>query len=104
MKITRENIVNHFIEYELNMIGKTIEDVKDDKFWYSNNHVTTEQFLEFKKYAVALLKKTFKCNKAKAESTFNWYNLNWGLKVIPTKEEHETIKQLVESELKGREQ
>ena len=102
MKVTRENMVTHFIEYQLNMVGKTVDDVKDDKFWYSNNCITREQFLEFKKYAVALLKKTFRCNKSKAESTFEWYNCNWGLRVIPTKEEHEQIKQLVEAELKGR--
>lgn len=105
MKITRENIADHLVEYQLNMIGKTIEDVKNDPDWYYNNTWGTEQYLQFRKYSVDLIKKTFRCNKRKADSTFDWFNLNFGLRVIPTKEEHEQIKQLVENELKlkGRE-
>ena len=105
MKVTRENIANHLVEYQLNMVGKTIEDVKDNKFWYLDNPITSEQYVEYKKYAINLIKKTFRCNKAKAEKTFDWFNMGFGLKVIPTKEEHEQIKQLVENELKlkGRE-
>ena len=105
MKVTRENIADHLVEYQLNMIGKTIEDVKNDPDWYYNNTWSTEEYLQFRKYSVDLIKKTFRCNKRKADSTFDWFNLNFGLRVIPTKEEHEQIKKLVENELKlkGRE-
>jgi SpoVK/Ycf46/Vps4 family AAA+-type ATPase len=60
---------------------KTIDEVKDDEFWYSNNTMTSAQVEEFKKYAIPLLKKIFKFNKSKAESTFSWFNLAYGLRV-----------------------
>jgi uroporphyrinogen-III decarboxylase len=79
-KINRTNITEHLIEYQLNMIGKTIDVVKNDEKWYENNTITIEQEEEFKKYAIPLLKKIFKFNKSKAESTFGWFILGYGLK------------------------
>tara|TARA_R110000868_G_scaffold406263_1_gene686523 strand:- start:877 stop:1134 length:258 start_codon:yes stop_codon:yes gene_type:complete len=80
-KVNRTNISEHLIEYQLNMIGKTINDVKGDEEWYSNNTMTQEQHDEFKRYAIPLLKKIFKFNKAKAEQTFGWFDLQFGLKI-----------------------
>lgn len=80
-KINRTNITDHLIEYELQMVGKTIEDVKNDEEWYTNNTFTQEQHDQFKAYAIPLLKKIFKFNKAKAESTFSWFDLQFGLKI-----------------------
>jgi hypothetical protein len=80
-KINRTNITDHLIEYELQMIGKTVEDVKSDPQWYSNNTFTQEQHDEFKAYAVPLLKKIFKFNKGKAENTFSWFDLQFGLRI-----------------------
>jgi len=80
-KLTRENISEHLIEYQLKMIGKTINEIKEDEEWYFNNTMTEEQHEEFKRYAIPLLKKIFKFNKSKAESTFNWFNLQFGLRV-----------------------
>ena len=80
-KITRENIAEHLVEYQLEMIGKTIKEVKEDEFWFSNNTITSEQHEEFKKYAIPLLKKVFKYNKSKAEKTFDWFNLQYGLRI-----------------------
>jgi len=73
------------------MIGKTIEDVNSDSYWFINNTFNQQQFLEYKAYAIPLIKKVLKCNKSKAEEAFNWLNLEFGLKVVPTKEEHENI-------------
>jgi len=78
-KINRTNISEHLVEYELNMIGKTMEDVKDDTQWYNNNTMTEEQYEEFKGYAIPLLKKIFKFNNRRAEQTFDWFNLQFGL-------------------------
>lgn len=80
-KITRENIAEHLVQYELEMIGKTIKDVEGDEFWFSNNTMTSEQHEEFKKYAIPLLKKVFKYNKSKAEKTFDWFDLKYGLRI-----------------------
>jgi hypothetical protein len=79
--VNRENITKHLIEYQLNMVGKSMIDTLDDDQWYFNNTLTSEQHEEFKKYAISLLKKVFKFNKSKAESTFNWFDLSFGLRI-----------------------
>lgn len=81
-KVNRTNITDHLIEYQLKMVGKTVDDIKDDEKWYFNNTMTEEQHEEFKRYAIPLLKKIFKFNKSKAESTFGWFDLQFGLKII----------------------
>lgn len=80
-KVNRMNISEHLVDYQLKMIGKTIEDVKNDEQWYYNNTMTEEQHEEFKRYAIPLLKKIFKFNKAKAEQTFQWFDLQFGLRI-----------------------
>jgi len=87
-KVTRDNIVKHLQEFQLKMIGKTIEDVKDDPIWYDNNTFTVEQLADFNVYALPLILKTFKCNKKKAKAILGEFNLNWGLRVVPTRDEH----------------
>jgi hypothetical protein len=80
-KVNRTNISEHLVDYQLKMIGKTIEDVKNDEQWYYNNTMTEEQHEEFKRYAIPLLKKIFKFNKTKAEQTFQWFDLQFGLRI-----------------------
>ena len=78
MIINRTNINDHLIEYQLNMVGKTIEDAKQDPVWYSKNTFTSKQFELFKSYAIPLLRKVFKINKTKAEETFKFFDCNYG--------------------------
>ena len=80
-KVNRTNITDHLIEYQLKMVGKTVDEIKEDELWYSNNTMTEEQHEEFKRYAIPLLKKIFKFNKSKAESTFGWFDLQFGLRI-----------------------
>jgi len=80
-KINRENISRHLIEYQLAMVGKSMMDTLDDDKWYFNITMTTEQFTEFKKYSIKLIKKIFKCNTSRALSTFDWFNLAFGLRI-----------------------
>ena len=80
-KVNRTNISDHLIEYQLKMIGKTVADVSNDEMWYHTNTMTQEQHEEFKRYAIPLLKKIFKFNKGKAESTFGWFDLQFGLRI-----------------------
>jgi hypothetical protein len=80
-KINRENINDHLIEYQLNMIGKTMNEATSDKKWYYNNTMTKKQHEEFRAYAIPLLKKTFKFNKSKAEQTFSRFDLTFGLRL-----------------------
>jgi hypothetical protein len=80
-KINRENISRHLIEYQLAMVGKSMMDTLDDDKWYFNITMTTEQFTEFKKYSIKLIKKIFKCNTSRALKTFDWFNLAFGLRI-----------------------
>jgi len=80
-KINRETITEHLIEYQLAMIGKTLEDAKNTDEWYLKWAMSEEQHEEFKKYAIPLLKKVFKYNTTKANGTFEWFNLSFGLKI-----------------------
>ena len=79
--INRTNINDHLIEYQLNMVGKTIEDAKKDEMWFHNFTMTTQQHELFKCYAIPLLRKVFKFNKGKAEQTFQWFDLGYGLRI-----------------------
>jgi hypothetical protein len=80
-KVNRENITRHLIEYQLEMVGKSMLDTLYDDQWYFNITMTSEQYQKFKGYAIPLLKKIFKFNKSKAESTFSWFNLAYGLRI-----------------------
>jgi hypothetical protein len=81
MKINRTNITEHLIEYQLGIIGKTIKEVEEDDQWFYNNTMTPDQHIKLKAYAIPLLKKIFKFNKAKAESTFGWFDCQFGLRI-----------------------
>jgi hypothetical protein len=81
VKINRENITRHLIEYQLEMVGKSMMDTLDDDKWYFNITMTTVQHEEFKKYSIKLIKKIFKCNTSRATSTFDWFNLAFGLRI-----------------------
>ena len=101
-KITRENIGDHLIEFQLKLVGKTVEDAKKDKWWFSNITMTKEQHTEFMIYAFPLVKKVYKCNKAKAWQTLDWFNLQFGLRIDPTYQEYQEIRKKVEEELKNK--
>ena len=81
MGINRTNIAEHLVEYQLAMIGKTMADAKKDDMWFFNWTITQQQADEFRTYAIPLIKKVFKCNKSRAERTFSWFNLEFGLRV-----------------------
>jgi CRISPR/Cas system endoribonuclease Cas6 (RAMP superfamily) len=80
-KVNRANITRHLIEYQLDMVGKRLVDTLDDDMWYFNWTMNQEQHEEFKRYAIPLLKKIFKFNKGRAEQTFDWFNLQFGLRI-----------------------
>ena len=81
MKINRENIQRHLLEYQLSLVNKTIEDTLDDDKCYFNWTLTTEQYLSFRKYSVNLIKKIFRINRSKAEKNFDWFILGYGLRI-----------------------
>jgi len=80
-KINRANILNHLMEYQLDMVGKTMLNTLNDDKWYFNFTMTRAQLEQFHAYAIPLIKKTFHCNKGKAEETFQWFRQNLGLRL-----------------------
>lgn len=79
--VNRRNVAMHLLKYQLNMVDKTLEETLDDDKWFFNWTMTSDQLEEFKGYAIPLLKKTFKCSKKKAEGIFQWFNLQYGLRI-----------------------
>ena len=90
----REEINRKLVSMQMEMIGLTYDDaVKTPEFWRVYT-LTTEQTLEWRKVAIPLIKKTFKCNKRRAEMTLGMFELNLGLRVedlIDTTHIHTTI-------------
>ena len=86
MAINRLNIADHLLEYQLKMVGKTMSDALKDDMWFFNWTLTQQQHDEFKSYAIPLLKKVFKCNRTKAEQTFSWFDMQFGLRIKENEE------------------
>ena len=80
-KINRENIADHLLDYQLGMIDKSTQEAHMTREWYSKWTMTQEQHDKFKAYAVPLMKKVFKINKARAEANFQWFDLEFGLRI-----------------------
>ena len=88
MKITekynkprRANIMQHLMEYQFKMVGKTMVDTLSDDRWKFNWTLTREQYKEFEKYAIPVLKKVFRFNRSKAQKTFDWFYEHFGLRL-----------------------
>lgn len=79
--VNRTNIAEHLIRYQLEMIGKTWEEAQTDDMWFFNWTMTQQQLDQFRAYAIPLIKKVFKCNKRRAEATFSWFLLEFGLRL-----------------------
>lgn len=72
--ITRLNVTEHLITFQLNLVGKNINNV-------GNTKITPIQYMLLKGYAIPLLRKVFKFNKNKAVSTFDWFYSVFGLDI-----------------------
>ena len=76
----REEINRKLVSMQMEMIGLTYDDaVNTPEFWRVYT-LTTAQTLEWRKQALPLIKKTFKCNKRRAELTMAMFELNLGLR------------------------
>lgn len=85
VKINRENIGDHLVDYQLTMVGKTVAEAMKTPEWYSKWTMTDEQQNQLRDYAIPLIKKIFKCNKKRAEGIFGWFLLQFGLRIDNTK-------------------
>lgn len=80
-KVRRENIGEHLFDHQLQMIGKTRIDIVDNDRWRFNFTMTRAQYMEFHKYAISMMMKTFRCTKRKALGTFEWYWQQFGVRI-----------------------
>lgn len=80
-KINRTNIAEHLVEYQLDMVGRSMAEAYRTPEWYSDWTMTSEQYEKLKSYAIPLLKKVFKCNRSRAEGIFGWWSLQFGLRI-----------------------
>lgn len=81
MGVNRENIEEHLMEYQLNMIGKTLNDLRENDMSFVSWSITKEQYEQLKKYSIKTIKKVFKCNTRKAVGIFEWFYKIFGLKI-----------------------
>lgn len=93
MGINRTNVAEHLVEYQLAMVGKSMQEALMTPEWYSDWTITNEQHEKLKEYAIPLLKKVFKCNKGKAEAIFSWFDFQFGLRIsdFPMDDEPERL-------------
>jgi hypothetical protein len=77
----KEKLINEMINKELSFVGKTIDDVKNDPDWFTNNTMNDNQYQEWKNYCINIMRKQFKMTKKRAEAEFAWFDLSYGLKV-----------------------
>ena len=76
----REEINRKLVSMQMEMIGLTYDDaVNTPEFWRVYT-LTTAQTLEWRKLALPLIRKSFKCNKRRAELTMGMFELNLGLR------------------------
>jgi hypothetical protein len=77
----REEINRKLVSMQMEMIGLTYQDAMDTPEFWRVYTLTTEQTEAWRKLAIPLIKKTFKCNKARAEMTLGMFELNLGLRI-----------------------
>ena len=76
----REEINRKLVSMQMEIIGLTYEDaVNTPEFWriYS---LTTAQTIAWRKDALKLIQKTFKCNRRRGELIMGMFELNLGLR------------------------
>jgi len=79
-RITRENISQHLMEYQLEIANSSIMKALSIENYRFELTLTRTQQEEFKKYAIKLIQKIFKINKLKATNTFEFFIQNFGLR------------------------
>jgi hypothetical protein len=77
----REEINRKLVSMQMELIGLTYEDAMNTPEFWRVYTLTTEQTEAWRKLAIPLIKKTFKCNKRRAEMTLGMFELNLGLRI-----------------------
>jgi hypothetical protein len=67
------------LEYQFNMLGKTMADTLKEPQWKKEWKMTGKQKTLFKSYAMGILKKVFRFNTSKARETYAFFDNEFGL-------------------------
>jgi hypothetical protein len=78
-KVNRKNVAKHLMRYQLDLVGKQINDTIDNE--WEDWTITKKQYDRFRLYSIKTLKKVFKFNTNKAKDTFDWFYRHFGLKL-----------------------
>lgn len=79
--INRENVSEHLLEFQMNILGKTMSDTIHESSWKKDWKLTHKQKTMFKSYATGVLKKVFRFNTSKARETYDFFDKNFGLSI-----------------------
>lgn len=77
--INRTNVSEHLLEYQFNILGKTMANTLTETSWKTDWKLTKKQKEIFKSYALGVLKKVFRFNGVKARETYEFFDKNFGL-------------------------
>lgn len=77
--INRLNVSEHLLEYQFNILGKTMADTLKEPEWKKEWKLNERQKILFKSYAMGILKKVFRFNTAKARETYEFFKNEFGL-------------------------
>ena len=77
--INRINVSEHLLEFQFNILGKTMADKIHETEWKTEWKLNLRQKKLFKSYAMAVLKKVFRFNTSKARETYDFFDINFGL-------------------------
>lgn len=78
----REEINRKLVSMQMELIGLTYEDAMNTPEFWRVYTLTTEQTEAWRKDALKLIQKTFKCNRHKAELIRGMFELNLGLRIF----------------------
>lgn len=79
--INRTNVSEHLLEFQFNILGKTMADTINEKEWKKEWKLTYKQKALFKSYATGILKKVFRFNTSKARETYEFFDKEFGLSI-----------------------
>lgn len=79
--INRINVSEHLLEFQFNILGKTMADTITETGWKKEWKLTYKQKALFKSYATGILKKVFRFNTSKARETYEFFDKEFGLSI-----------------------
>ena len=77
----REEINRKLVSMQMELIGRTYEDAMNTPEFWRVYTLTSEPTEIWRKDAMKLIQKTFKCNRKRAEMTLATFELNLGLRI-----------------------